>query len=349
MNDYMEIELRNDQWLFIVPITNILLTKVVDRELKIDRVTFISKGKLPYVRLKYNFPERISEMKKEVKGFKKFIESENTFAILYQSGRPKDIKYKCYRMVLDEISILASSQLGYTPRRFKKTIGISGEVNTKKFSNLFFNLSDGDYLRQFQTTSSLSLFTLHENWKSWQNEMFFTNLLKILQKNIRVSSNWRKDLKKASILVGKSYLTNDIPVAFLFNMIALEVLLTHKGDKYPDDLLERIEALLGWAGFWKENNFKERIERIYYLRSSLVHDWETSDITKKDLLFTDDLIFNLLLNICKFTNIIKSKNDIISFSERVKAEKILEIEPTVRPKDMEFVSRHYSQKDFEEF
>ena len=131
-------------------------------------------------------------------------------------------------------------------------------------------------------------------------------------------------------------------------MIALEILLTEQGDRYTKILPERVEAFLGWIGFWEQNNFGERIKEVYRLRCGYVHDGKIEGITKKDLLFTDDLLFNIMFNLCNLSSLFESKKSIIEFSEKVKAEHILGIISKVRSKKLTFVSRSYNKKDYDE-
>ena len=52
---------------------------------------------------------------------------------------------------------------------------------------------------------------------------------------------------------------------------------------------ERIEAFLGWVGYWAERKYEERIRAAYQARCKLVHEGDASGVTEEMLLFTDDL------------------------------------------------------------
>jgi hypothetical protein len=54
-------------------------------------------------------------------------------------------------------------------------------------------------------------------------------------------------------------------------MIAIESLLTRQGDKYSDALPKRIEAFLGWSGYWSINGYEDRIHDLDRKRCELVH------------------------------------------------------------------------------
>jgi hypothetical protein len=179
-------------------------------------------------------------------------------------------------------------------------------------------------------------------------EVFFLRLLRILNDDIKVWRSWRHDLERASVLIGQSQCSSDIAQGFLWNVIALELLLSERGDKYTDILPKRAESFLGWVGFWQTDNYADKIAEIYKKRCDFVHRGRREDITVEDLLFTDDLLCNLLLNLVRHIDRFPCKQAVIDFSQKVEAEHILGVKPQVRPKRLMFMSRTYSQHDYEE-
>jgi hypothetical protein len=165
-----------------------------------------------------------------------------------------------------------------------------------------------------------------------------------------VKRSWKNDLKRAATLIGQSHCSIDITQSFLWNMIALEILLTQhdRHRRYTDILPERIEAFLGWIGFWDTDNYTERIAEVYGKRCDFVHAGKREHITVEDLLFTDDLLYNLLFNLIHHINHFPSREAVIDFADKVKAEHTLGIKSRVRPKTLTFVSHHYSPKDYQE-
>ncbi len=128
-------------------------------------------------------------------------------------------------------------------------------------------------------------------------------------------------------------------------MIAIEMLLTHRGDKYSEMLPLRAEAFIGWAAAWTNENYKERIQSLYKKRSDFVHRGLRDDIKIADLLFSDTLLWNVLVNILKHPQIFDSRASVIEFSEKVAAEKKLGIETTVTPKTFTFINPRYNDRD----
>lgn len=332
-------------WLFMTPVANLVLGKAVDREIRIDRVLFMHPDRLHRVRKRLGIRCRISELHDM---WKELLHEGKTVALVRHSGTPRELKAKCFRLVKDELAILASSQLGYAKRRFARQVGLAGEFQLGRVSHLFLNRHNKLATGGGALTTSPHYLELDEHWKRWQRQAFFFDLLKILQKNTKVAEQWRGALRQASILVGRSLNTNDTPAAFLWNMIALESLLTVRGDKYLDVLPERLEAFLGWAGFWRTRKFEERIREAYKVRCKLVHNGEFDCVTKELLLFTDDLALNVLINLTKHAGIFGNKQSVISFADKVKAEHLLGIKTKVRPKSFIMVSPRYTKEDYEE-
>jgi len=300
---------RPGEWVFVVPVSGVRLSSAVNNEFRIKRVLLISKDKLPRVRKRLGIPQRISQMHER---HRDFFASSDVFAVIRHSGIPQETKTTNRRIVQDELSILALSQLGYMKRRLGACPSIKGQpVSGKK-------------------------------------EGFFLKLLKVLNNEIGVARSWRNELERAAILLGQSQCCSDVAQSFLWNMIALEILLTRQGDKYTDVLPTRIEAFLGWVGFWTVENYFERIQKLYRKRSAFVHDGKRVNISIPDLLFTDDLLLNLLINLMHHINLFNSKDAVIEFSKKVEAERVLGVRPRVRPKSLRFFSSTYTDRDYQE-
>lgn len=335
---------KEGDWIFLTPVGNLVLTNSVNKEFKVDRVLFVDQKKLPRIRKRLGLNARVSEIKKST-AHTNFFEHANTYAVMRTKGRPVDLETECFRTIRDALSILALSQLGYSKRRFVGQLSLLGEHKVPSIEHFFLNKNDSSKLTKAQLTKNPSPLILDERWNKFQKQMFFTNLMKILSKERQVAPNWRKDLRKASILVGQSINSNDVSTSFLWNMIALELLLTKGGEKHFDILPKRAEAFLGWIGYWQTQNYEERIKEVYRKRSMLVHQGAREIVTKKDLLFTDDLLLNLFVNLVKFPTLFGSKEKIVEFAEKVEAEHKLGIKSKVQPNGLGFFSRKYTEKD----
>lgn len=296
----------------------------------------IDAKRLPHRRIRFGFSKRISEIRKNIH-IDNLFEKTKTFAIFRLTGKPKDIEENFFKLTREELSILSLSQLGYSKRKNNSHPSISDENPIGKHSVLFVNSIDSSIYMSNKITGKILPLCLDQIWKNVSKRLFFYKLLKIMQGEIEVSSSWRAQLYNASILAGQSQFYIDMPQAFLNNMIAIELLLTERSDKYREALPSRAEAFLGWVGFWDSDNYEAKIKEVYSKRCALVHAGDRNCITYEDLLFTDRLILNLLNNIVKHISIFKSKKDVIDFSRKIEAEHTLNLKPSVRPKTFEFI------------
>lgn len=335
MNEGVNVRDTDGKWVFIAPIANLYLRDAVAGEIRIDRVLFVNAKKLSRIRRRLHIPLPISKEHYVYKGKSK---DAPTFAVLHQAGKPGQLLPECLHCIRDESLILTASQLAYAKRHSVGHVGLYGEVTSQGVDYSFLNTKDKSFTGGGFLTTGHQALEATAHWKKWQREFFFPYLLKILQKKTRVAAPWRECLKKATILVGKSLSTYDVPDAFLWNMIALESLLTRQGDKYTDAIPERIEAFLGWVGFWAEKEYEKRIREAYGARCKLVHEGDVSGITEELLLFTDDLMLNLLVNLTRHPKLFHSKEAVINFAERVKAERFLGLKAKVRPNTLRAIT-----------
>jgi hypothetical protein len=337
-------------WVYIVPLSGIELTEAVNHEFQICRTLLVSRDKLLRIRRRLGIPYRLSELKKDDR---ELLDSGNTFAIVRHSGNYMEVDKYCRYLVQEELFILAVSQLCFTKRRLGPCPTIKGQGQDQQVENLLLETGvDKDKERvhwRGQNIGKMDELRLDKLWVNFQRDMVFYRLLKGINGGLGLQREFSNELKRAAILLGQSHCSSDIAHAFLWNVISLELLLTRRnGDKAMTALPERAEALLGWLSLWNYQNFKERIKNIYAKRNDFLHKGDWSNIEIEDLLFTDDLLFNLLLNILHHPKIFHSKTALIEFSQKVEAEHILGVKPKVRPKTFQYLLSNYSGDDFEE-
>ena len=342
-----KIQNTNGSWVYIVPVRGLTLTDAVNNEITINRVTFISLDKLSRVRKRFGIRKKLSELKRKAVFDSFFSRSDRTVAIVRCCGKPSEVTTKAIRLVVEELEILSVSQLGYSKRRFNSHPSIyMGGIPYASY--ICMNVNNDSTLLNSQITGKIGDLCLDEQWKTYQKDLFFFKLLKVIKKGIIVKSSWKNDLYRATRLIGQSLTSNNLAQAFLLNMIAIETLLTRKGDKYTEVLPKRIEAFIGWVVYWNEH-YKQQIESVYKKRCKYVHDGNDTNIEISDLLFTDDLLFNILLNLISHTNKFQSKEDIIDFTTKISAEHVLGIDgkkSKIRPKTLRFFSKKYTGDDY---
>ncbi|MEW6028622.1 MAG: hypothetical protein ACOYZ8_01415 [Chloroflexota bacterium] len=349
--DYQEILKKSKafgKWIYITPVSGVILTKAVKNEFQINKVILISKDKLRRVRKRFGFKERLAELEKRSAHYRDFFNVADTYAIAWYSGSPEEVLAFCRKLVRNELAILTLSQLGYGKRKLGPYPTIQGEGQTKRVQEFLYE-TNGERTRiSGQVTGNLENLALHGNWLRFQRDGFFAKLLKVLRGDIHVSKSWRESIERASILIGQGLGSNDIAQSFLWNMIALESLFHEKNERFSDEFPKRAEAFLGWVGFWRIENYAKRIIELYGKRCDFVHEGKRDHITVEDLLFTDNLVFNLINNVIQHIGLFSDKQSIIQFSKKVEAEYFLGVKPKIRPKTLSFMPKHYYDDDLKE-
>lgn len=347
----MNIRRLSGSWVMCVPISNLVIEKDgIAQEHRVDRVTFISAKKLPYIRKRLGIPMKMSTLRKKHKTSAcNILKKYYTYAIIRFNGCLETEEAKALNRIREELSMLALSQIGYAKRRrnFAPTIAREQGVGVTEYFAV--KSSDSSFVSSAMLRGKVGPLVLNKQWKYFQKKAFYFKLLKIIRGEIGVARQWKNDLRNAAILVGQSQCMLDLPQAFLWNMIAIELLLTHQGDKYLEELPKRAEAMLGWVNYWSDDNYESRIKDIYKKRCALVHNGVRENILIDDLLFSDDLILNLFTNIVGHIDIFYSKEAIIAFSEKVQAEHILKVKPKVRPRSFKHFKREYTEADYQQF
>lgn len=338
---------KKKSWIYIVPIYNLEISSDLDGEFTLGRVKFVSNKKIPHITKRLGISlcyKKILQADYE----KDFFNSAKTFAFYSFSGNPKEEKIKCRLVVDNMISVLSISQLGYCTRRNNSQFGFN---DVRIFSQNFCVQRDSE-TRVFNFTNEVKVlpFILNKEWRDFHKNFFFFKLCKILfpndEKGKKLDNSWKETILRAAVIIGKSIQSRDLSSCFIWNMIVVEMLLTMQGDKYTDALPKRVEAFVGWVKGFEDTKNNEVINDLYKKRCAFVHDGNTAKIEIKDLLFLDDLVFNLFLNIANHINIFPNKKAIVSFSEKIQAEKLLGIKSKMIPKTFKFMKRHWDEDDF---
>ena len=348
MNTIKQIEDSSGNWVFIMPVQGLRLNDAVNFEFKVHRVTFIDSKRITGRRKRLGIPHTISSLKRMYRGLiDSFFYDHKTFATLRLTGKGKELTKRFVDLVRDELDILSLSQLGFSRRRYNSSPSIYYTGVPERISSLMFNLSTNQSYHPSRILGKIGQLNLDERWRKFSKAVFFYDLIDIISGYKKISPALRNNIKHASILAGQSQTSIDIPQSFVLNMIALESLLTDRNDRYSEKLPERMEAFIGWATDWKVNRFYDKIRKAYQKRCQFVHTGNGENISIEDILFTDDLLINVLRNIVKHPKLFGSKRKIIEFSDKVHAENVLNIKPQVRPKTLSFLRMNYKDDDYE--
>jgi hypothetical protein len=258
----------------MVPVGELLLMEAMAREFRIDRVTLVHRDKLPRVRKRLGLGATISEIKKTIPGWD-FFDMGLAYAVMKQRGEPEEVQNQCLAVIREELSILALSQLGYSRRSQMSPIALARENTRPYISFLAYNDQDRTrFGKMFKTTTPSNQVVLDGSWKAFQDNVFFTKLLSILRGKTKVEDSWRYELRRAAVLIGESVGANDLLKSFVWNWVALEMLLTYRASEALDMLPKRAEALLGWATYWEPDDYVGRIRDCVQKKERPASSWQ---------------------------------------------------------------------------
>lgn len=324
MSSHNDNQPRN--YTLIYPVYNLKISRDIGGEIQIERVIFVSREKIPWIRKRIGLKHTISELNKiwSKHRLPKLFEQAPSFAIIKFKSRPKDPIIDPVNKVKEGLWILTSSQF-FTGRNSLRYFGLpEHQANITTEYTLIDNKIKSP-IRNFKRLSPSFPYELDKSWKHHMKNHFFLYLLKILdgKSDVRINSQWKNSIRNAAIFAGKSHFSKELSSAFLYNFIAIDNLLSNPGEKYPNCLIDRLNALFGWLTHEKLEAWKPAIKRLYELRNKMVHYGDTRHIRTEDLILSDNIVYNILYNICRFINHFPKKQSLIDLSIRVNARRIL--------------------------
>ena len=336
----------SDQFVFITPIQNLEMPLSRYKLIQIGNVYFVSYDKINYYKKKFGLRTNLTTMPYLIKTENTFFTNAQAFALIHHSGDTKNKGYEYIIKVQNAIDILCLLERGFSKRRFSSIPCIWGMPIVKSYKYLFVNKKNPSVSSGWRLIGTHNSLILSNEMISYHKQGYFFKLLDILnkKKNI-ISVEWYKCIFDASVLLGKSWAEKSVPEAFLYNMIALETLLTESGDAFSLIIPKRIKSFIGWVGYWETENFESKIDEMYKKRCKIVHEGKLSLVLVDDLLFIDDLVNNVFDNIINHINLFHCKKDLILFTKKIEAEHLLGIQGKTRPKTLRFSHKTYSEKD----
>lgn len=312
-------------FILLEPIYNLILSEKIGSEFKIGEVVFVSSKKIPRIRKRLGFSKTFREMedKKSIFFSKSILTKAKTFAV-FKFVDIDNSNVGIYKAKITKaIWIFASSQFNPVVRGKVRRFGFP--EHSGKFSHdiLLHDVLGKESSRSWKLVSPIQPFVFGYGWIVNSKYHFFWNAIKIINGEVKVDKGWKEIIERVLVFCGKSIFSNDLYLAFLFNMISLETILTKQGDKFPMTIIDRLNGLFDFYFKDEQYNWSKIIETLYSLRCKMVHDGDTKDIKTEDLIFSDILLHNLLGAISANTQSIKSQSDIIALSEISKAKLIL--------------------------
>ena len=343
--------MKKSNWAIFVPIYNLEISDEIGGEFRIENVVFLSSKKIPKIRKRLTMPYKISYYNKQFnpdKKFKNLFTQSKVYAFVKSKRSKDDELSREFTQISEAVYLLASSQF-YRNKRDSRILFGGPEFSQIIFDEvLLFETTSEKASWRHKRISPVNPYVLNKLWTKFIAHHFFPKIITILNGKKYVKLKWKSDLRKAALLAGQSYFSSNLYESFLYNMIALEILLLGGDGKTENILVERLASLFGWITREKLDYWFEMINHLYQLRCDLVHKGKTRDITIHDVLESDMLLANLLYNLCSLTHIIKGKEDLIKLSEKISARRTLGLRPIERPNKIQFSPLSLSDREIKE-
>ena len=268
-----------------MPIHNLEIAQDIGGEYKIEDVLFVDAEKLPRIRKRLRLPLTVGEYKSNMpigsSGLDPF-KSAKTYAVVRTKREDQQPLDREFRLVREAIYLLASSQF-FRVKRHNRTLFGGPEFGQRYLESYPLLCNENQQWQWSNTTiGPYEPYRLNKAWNRHTRHSHFPGLVKILNRKKQVHRKWRESLRRACLLAGQSFFARNIWEAYIYDMIALETLLTRGDEKFPNAIIDKIVALFGWitdedTGMW------ERVTtRLYQLRCQFVHDGEVGDVTVVD-------------------------------------------------------------------
>ena len=324
--------------ILISGISGVELTKDVDFELKIDRVTLVASHRLRQRYRRYGF-------------YKPLLKSDNgidvddvtnnfpTVALIRDSAPEKKVLRKCAPIIDAELCLLVASQLGINSRPSSKRI-IAGTQGIETYRTFTSTPDTKEWQLKLNHEGQTSNLIIDARWVELSRRFLYQRAIRVVRGKTSFKSSWGKKIRQALILVGKSLTEPDINLALLKMIIALEVLTVERENgSISSEMPRHAYSLIGWVSDWETESYREKLKDIYGKRSNFVHNGEMNQIGPTDIAFVDKIVFNILYAICCNPAKLPEKSSLLELSRKIEAAEVLGINTKrYRPKQLEFIN-----------
>ncbi len=315
---------------YLQPVVNLRLTRDIGEELTIGGVLLVSSAKLRRIRRRLGLPWRVSEAPDWAR---LAIEEHETFGVVQVQGLGESALRSAEHQVREACAILRCASWPFAKRSRNNLLRVFGpsDVAYRVLSQrIVVNRQSGQITgTRTEQRRSLMPFELDHFWEDFQRAQgWLWQLTRFLREQSGAEPEWRGAVQRAAALFGESLQEADRPLAFLFNMMALDTVLLGRNDR-SREMFPRLDAVLGWSNVglptpWFKASDLARLSRR---RNELVHDGDSSRLQARDLVLADRLVGNLLSCTCRMAHRWPAREGMIQFTERVSCRRKLGISP----------------------
>lgn len=220
-----------------------------------------------------------------------------------------DLRRRGFQEATHACHILASTLFCCGGRRHEIGFALDGEQFTGARRALLLHPEGRFASTHRSVVGALKKVNLDKEWFSSVSDTEIIELFGVFH-NLQLDATWRRQIWSAATLLGRSRLAMTMADGFLFNIMALETLLTNRGERNGHRLACRLFGLLGWHLSQVRPECFEEIQRLHDIRCQIVHDSDYTNLTVRQLLLSDIYATHALLNVVRMSKIVRSKAEL---------------------------------------
>jgi hypothetical protein len=321
-------------------ITHIYVEKInnleIQFDIKIGDLTFMNFEKF---KANKKWKSKQSNESKNKAILKEWWGECKSVAILPYLGEFEEMHDALKYQVQESLEILAFSAYPLSLNTGENQLG---EMNSMAISNaVSINLKNKNSYYTTKSENGLFSFRVDQDWLTKAKKYGYFDLINLLNsfpKPKTITLEWANNLREVCKIIGRTNISSDYKNGFLMCMIALEMLLLTKEDKQKSrPLIQRLESFFGWHKEWSKEQWHEKIGKLYAKRNGIVHSGDFTKVTIEDYTFAREICFNLIFNLVKHQKYFKNKAELILYTEKIKAEKLLGIKNKIKPTKISYI------------
>ena len=209
------------------------------------------------------------------------------------------------------------------PLKLGTHFGLPEHTIAQSDEKYIFNTKSDSLSYKTNLAFQMEPYKLDRKWRNIVKPHFFFPLLNVINGKTQATKRWRTKIKRASIFAAKSFYSSEKETAFLYDWIAIESLLKTGKGKIDRTIVEHLIALFGWLTGGDGSYWGKTVERLWKKRNEFFHEGIAEDITVRDILEADTIVYNLLNNLTRLTKQFPNQKSLNDFAEEVRARKIL--------------------------
>lgn len=298
-----------------VPIYNLEVHDDIGGEVRILDVLFVSRDRLRGTANDVRLPLSIERCDQIVRGWDGGGEAfpASAYAVLHTRRHPCEDFHAAAERVAEASDLLASSFFMMVGRGDRAPFG-GPDILGATVDELIYLRSANEAMGRSRFNRNTAPCILSRAWTEACDRWLFGEIRGLLHEKKVVHASWRKALKRAAILSGRSHLAKSPREAFLNDIMAVEVLLTRRGDPIRESLRKNVVALYGDPEIEPNQRLTQVVDRLYSIRCDMVHDGDDAALTLLELAQADNLLFNLLFYLPRLKTRIRQKSDVFALS-----------------------------------